>query len=95
MSKTTKKTAAPAAAEKTKSEAVVWCGPTIKGIVRQYTVFSDGLPANVKAVVGKQPLYGALVRPVESFSATKAALRDPNSAESLIYKQIIRLTKRG
>ena len=35
--------------------AAAYCGPTVKGIAPQYTVFVDGLPEKLKEKVGHTP----------------------------------------
>ena len=43
---------------------VAYCGPTIKGIAPQYTVFVDGLPDKLKEKVEQVPLLKALIVPL-------------------------------
>jgi hypothetical protein len=74
---------------------LIYCGPTIKGVAKQYTVFSEGLPSAVKMLIKKCPMVNALIVPVDDFAAIKKALGTKDSAESFIYKQIIKTLKGG
>lgn len=47
MSDEKKTTAAAKKAAEVQEEAVVYCGPTIKGLAPQYTVFVGGVPAKL------------------------------------------------
>lgn len=41
--------------------AAAYCGPTVKGIAPQYTVFVDGLPEKLKEKVEQVPFLKALI----------------------------------
>lgn len=72
----------------TKGAALVYCGPSVRGVVKQYTVFSSGLPREVEEFVGKHPLINDLIVPVENFSEMRKKIETPGTRESLIYRNI-------
>lgn len=65
---------------------VVYCAPTIPGVVRQYTVFNNGLPAPVQAAIKNNPILGALVLPLDQMAAAMQQIRDKNGEIYNLYK---------
>lgn len=70
-------------------EVVVYCGPAIRGIAAQYTAFTDGLPDAVQQQCEKTPALRTFLVPPEKLSQMRTVLNDPNSAESMIYAQVL------
>ena len=90
------KTAAKKAAETPAApEAVVYCGPTIKGVARQFTAYNNGLPVTLQGLVDKYPLLKNLIVPVEQFAEFKKELNTPDSAVNIIFKKSISTIKGG
>ena len=51
-----------AATEREKTSVTqVYCGPTVRGVAKQYTVFCGGIPEALEAVIAIHPEAGALV----------------------------------
>ena len=46
-------------------QAVAYCGPTIKGVAPQYTVFVDGIPEKLAEIAEEHPVVKALIVPRE------------------------------
>lgn len=67
------------------SGSLVYCGPSIKGVARQYSVYSNGIPNALKALVNAHPVAKALIVPLERFAETRLKLEQKGSAESIIY----------
>lgn len=67
---------------------VVYCGPSVKHLVRQYAVYSSGLPAPVAEFVEAHKAAKALTVPLERFAATRCALETPGTAEAILYAQL-------
>lgn len=44
---------------------VVYCGPTIPGVAKQYTIYTNGIPAPLSAAVAKYPPMGGLLIPLD------------------------------
>lgn len=78
-------TAAEAVAE---PEAQVYCGPSVKGVARQYTVYSGGLPEAVKGFIDKHPIASQLIVPVSKFPEMRTELETKGSRAMLIYNKL-------
>lgn len=83
-----------AAAENTaaveKTAPVVYCGPSVKNTVKQFTVYSDGdtLPDAVNDFLNKIPAARGLMVPIADFANTRAALEDPKSGAGIIFAAV-------
>lgn len=67
------KTQKTAAAEK--GGTVVYCGPTIPGVARQFTNYTDGiLPKKLAEAVKTDPVMAGLVIPLEDLPDTMKKL---------------------
>ncbi len=71
MKEKTKKTAAA-----DKGGTVVYCGPTIPGVAKQYSNYTGGaLPKRLAETVKKNPVMAGLVVPLEELPAAMEKLR--------------------
>lgn len=68
--------------------SVVYIGPTISGIVKQNTVFNNGLTDELKKRVQEVPSVSALIVPIERLAATSAELVREGSTLNILYKRI-------
>ena len=59
MTKKTTRKAAEAAG------TVVYCGPSIRGVARQYTAYNNGIPQGLKEATEKNKILAALIVPLE------------------------------
>ena len=75
MSDEKKTTAAAKKAAAVQEEAVVYCGPTIKGLAPQYTVFVGGVPAKLAEKMEAIPVLKALTVPRERFAERRRSSR--------------------
>lgn len=66
----------------------VYCGPSVKGVVRQYTVFSNGLPGAMEEYCRTHPEAKALLAPVEKFAEMRKRLETQGSREALLYRKL-------
>lgn len=81
------------AAESTEAKyhgPVVYCGPTVKNMVKQYTVFCDNeaLPAVIKKFLANIPMAQELMVPLDDFAATRTALETPKSGAAIKYAAV-------
>ncbi|WOO34947.1 hypothetical protein R2R35_14190 [Anaerocolumna sp. AGMB13020] len=70
------------------SETLVYCGPTIKGIVQQYAHFNNGIPERLKDYVANHKAVERLLVPIEDFVEVKRNLQVKGTVESLSYISI-------
>lgn len=68
--------------------AQVYCGPTLEGGVRQYTVYHDGLPDALKKLCADCPEAKALCVPVKELADTRIKLETKGSALAAIYCKV-------
>ena len=71
---------------------VAYCGPTIKGIAPQYTVFVDGLPDKLKEKVEQVPLLKALV-PLDKLAEMRVKLEQDGTRENILCNKAAALMK--
>lgn len=73
--------------KKKNNETVVYCGPNIRGIVRSFTSFIDGIVPNELARYAENcSAIGELIVPVTRLSEVNRQLKDPHSSLSVFYK---------
>lgn len=71
-------------------DAVVYCGPTVRGVAKQFAVYQNGVPVHLRALGEKIPEVRALTVPLDKFAATRKALQNGDSTQSLLYARICR-----
>lgn len=92
---TEKKTTAAQEAQ-TSAEAVgtvAYCGPTVKGIAPQYTVFVDGLPEKLKEKVERVTLLNALIVPLDKLAEMRVKIDREGTRENILYNKAADLMK--
>lgn len=62
-------------AESAKKGVVVYCGPTIPGVAKQYTIYNNGLPAALEKRAEKVPEIRGLLVPLDRLPETMKNLR--------------------
>ena len=72
-----------------KPQTVVYCGPSVRGIAKQYTVYHGGLPAALVTFLAKHPAAQCLCVPLEEFAATRAGLNTKGSTQEIMYKTVL------
>ena len=83
-------TAAETAATEQEKTSVtqVYCGPTVRGVAKQYTVFRGGIPEALEAFIAIHPEAAALVVDVERIVETRKRLEPAGTAEAILYGKI-------
>ena len=77
-------------------ETVVYCGPAIRGIARQYTAFTGGLPQALEQLCAAHPILWELIVPVDRFAEMRRALQAEDSKETMLYNTItVNLRREG
>lgn len=62
---------------------VVYCGPTIPGVAKQFTFYNNGIPAPLSAAIEKYPPMGGLVIPLDQLPE---AMKKLNGKQGHIYR---------
>lgn len=65
----------------------VYCGPTIRGVANQYTVFEGGIPAKLEEQAAKSAAIKALIVPLEKFAATRERVERHGTAENILFQK--------
>ncbi|MFR0796294.1 hypothetical protein [Dysosmobacter sp.] len=81
---TTKRTKKAAEAAGT----VVYCGPSIKGVARQYTAYNNGIPEGLKQAAEKNKILAALIVPLEDLPEAMRQLRQRSGRIYTLYKAV-------
>ena len=81
---TTKRTKKAAEAAGT----VVYCGPSIKGVARQYTAYNNGIPEGLKQAAEKNKIRAALIVPLEDLPEAMRQLRQRSGRIYTLYKAV-------
>ena len=80
----------PAAVDKTPAaQAVAYCGPTIKAVAPQYTVFVDGIPEKLAEIAEEHPVVKALIVPREKLAEMRVKVEQSGTRENLLYKNAV------
>ena len=89
MSDEKKTTAAAKKAAAVQEEAVAYCGPTIKGLAPQYTVFVDGIPEKLAEIAEEHPVVKALIVPREKLAEMRVKVEQNGTRENLLYQNAV------
>ena len=73
-----------------KPEVLVYCGPSVRGVAKQFTVYNEKLPAELVKFLAKHPAAQTLCVPLEDFAATRAGLNTKGSVQDTLYKTILK-----
>ena len=66
----------------------VYCGPTMRGVARQYTTFQGGIPDALRDFIKEHPEARQLIVSTAQFPAMRRRLDTPGTAEAKLYKQV-------
>lgn len=66
----------------------VYCGPSVRGVVRQYTVFTGEISDLLKTFLEQHPIAEGLLVTADQFAETRKALGVKGSAQAILYDKI-------
>ena len=66
----------------------VYCGPSVRGVARQYTTFVGGVPETLRSFIKAHPAARGLMVGVGRFARVRENLNRPGTAEAILYKKI-------
>lgn len=72
----------------TQKQPLVYCGPTVRGLVKQNTVFSGPIPGRLRDFLAAHPEAMALMVPLDHFAQTRRAVQITGTAESILFQKI-------
>ena len=66
----------------------VYCGPSVRGVARQFTVYQGGIPDALKEFIkGHRAAKGLLVS-VERFAQVRTRLETPGTGEYILFRKV-------
>lgn len=66
----------------------VYCGPSVRNVARQYTVYAGEIPDALREFIRTHPAAGGLLVPVEKFAETRRKLETKGTAEAVLYNKV-------
>ena len=66
----------------------VYCGPTVRGVARQYTTYQGGIPDTLRDFIKEHPEARQLIVSTAQFPAYRRRLDTPGTAEAKLYKRV-------
>ncbi|MBQ9090937.1 MAG: hypothetical protein IJY52_01540 [Anaerotignum sp.] len=81
--------------KKAEKKTLVYCGPDIPRVVKQYSVFTDGLPDRLTQIADEIPSIRALIVPVKDVAATRIELQTQGSAKHNIFMKAKKEIEKG
>lgn len=66
----------------------VYCGPSVRGIAHQFTVYPGELPEALRAFLNDHPAAAGLVIPIDLFAEVRHRVEIPGTAENILYNKI-------
>lgn len=73
-----------------KPETLVYCGPTVRGVAKQFTVYADKLPAALVTFLAKHPAAQSLCVPLDEFAETRKGLNTKGSVQEMLYRTVLK-----
>ena len=71
-----------------KAAPMVYVGPSIRGVVRQYTTFTNGLPKDLDKKAEEIPAIRGLIVPVNQLPKAMADIRNREGLCYALYKKV-------
>ena len=68
----------------------VYCGPTIRNVAKQYAVFINGIPEELKNIMDGYPYLKNLMVSVDDFSTIRAAVETNGTPENVIFNKFLK-----
>ena len=81
---TAKKQTKPAA----EAGTLVYCGPTIPGVAKQFTSYQGGIPEALAAAQKQTPVLGGLTVPLDQLPEAMRQLRQKSGRIHTLYKAV-------
>lgn len=66
---------------------LVYCGPTIPGVAKQFTFYRGGVTAGLKAAQERRPVLGGLTVPLDQLPEAMRQLREKTGPIYALYRK--------
>ena len=68
----------------------VYCGPTMRNVAKQFTVYSGELPEALTEFLNEHPAAKSLVVPVQQFATMRRDVQTLGTPQHTIYQSVFR-----
>ncbi len=66
----------------------VYCGPSVRGVARQFTVYHGGIPDALKEFIKEHRAAKGLLVSVERFAQVRTRLETPGTGEYILFRKV-------
>ena len=66
----------------------VYCGPSVRGVARQFTVYRGGIPNVLENFLKEHPTAKRLLVSEERFAQVRARLETAGTVESILFQKL-------
>ena len=66
----------------------VYCGPSVRGVAKQYTTYTTRVPEKLEEFIDEHPAARGLVVPTSSFAQTRRNLGIAGTREAILYQKV-------
>lgn len=66
----------------------IYCGPTMKHVIKEGDTFTNGIPKAVSELVNENHLVKQLLVPIDRLIETKRKLKEEGSVENITYQTL-------
>lgn len=81
-------TASPSRNDINEEKTLVYCGPSVRNVVRQYTVYTGTIPQVLAQFLDTHPAAQALLVSIERFAEVRTKLETKGTAEAVLYNKV-------
>lgn len=68
---------------------MIYCGPTIKGVIKQYASYTNGVPKRIKEYADSNKSVKRLLVPITDFIETKKNIATKGTVENISFNKIL------
>ncbi len=66
----------------------VYCGPTVRGVAKQNTVFAGNIPEALQGYIDLHPEAKAMLVAVDRFAEARKKIETAGTAEAILYNKL-------
>lgn len=81
--------------QKEKLPTVMYVGPSITGVLKQYVIYKNGIPQRISQLADEIPAVKHLLVPIEHITEAKKQINVAGSALNVMYNKVLVYIKGG
>ena len=70
-------------------EALIYCGPDIGRVLKQYSVYIGSLPADAMEIIKKHPCVKKLLFPASQYHSVSTLVLTPGTIENFWFNRVL------